>query len=87
MNNSKKLQDDAARHRGFPKSGEQAWLEESDYELLQRVIISASKENTKHLIDAYNSFNIDRGCSHKETVKKHLLTSHYYVCKACGEEL
>lgn len=87
MSNSKKLRDDAAKHRGFVSSGEQAWLEESDYERLQSIINTTSKQVTENMIKAFNTFDIGRSCPHKETVKKHLLTSYYYVCKACGEEV
>jgi len=87
MNNSKKLQDDAAKHRGFVSSAEQAWLEESDYERLQSIINTTSKQIAENMIKAFNTFDIGRSCPHKETVKKYVLTSHYYVCKACGEEV
>jgi hypothetical protein len=92
MSNSKKLRDDAAKHRGFVSSGEQAWLEESEFEqACIKVAKGLIKGTISQGIEPLYSNHYDRKerttCSHKETVKKHLLTSHYYVCKACGEEV
>lgn len=90
MSNSKKLQDDAARHRGFEKAIKDAvhpmnviGMDYSKDPHDRTVYIQLSRP-----IESINvTVEISDLCSHKETVKKQLLTSFYHVCKSCGKEV
>lgn len=85
MNNSNKLKEDIKKHNGTAWA--KAWLEESEYKHIQDILNITSKQIAENMIKAMNYSNPNKDCTHKETIKKYLLTSHYYICKACGEEV
>jgi hypothetical protein len=93
MSNSKKLQDDAARHRGFEKAIKDAVHPMNvigvDYSKTphDRTVYVKMSQPIEFIEVNINISDIGKSCPHKETVKKYVLTSHYFVCKACGEEI